>query len=82
MIGTTGHRGSQKQEALESPEVGIRQIFTLCWAQNQEQYKTNAYNILDDIRQVAQTLFSLKSSKSQLHWDVMGWDGVGWGGGI
>ena len=77
MIGTTGHRGSQKQEALESPEVGIRQIFTLCWAQNQELYNSNTYNILDDIRQVAQ--LCSKSSKVScigMSWAGMGLDGV------
>ena len=81
MVGTSGHRGSQKQEALESPEVGIRQIFTLCWAQNQEQYKTNTYNILDNIRQVAQLCSVQNPAKVScigMSWAGMGLDGVGY----
>ena len=81
MIGTTGHRGSQKQEALESPEVGIRQIFTLCWAQNQELYNSNTYNILDDIRQVAQLCSVQNPAKVScigMSWAGMGLDGVGY----
>ena len=81
MIGTTGHRGSQKQEALESPEVGIRQIFTLCWAQNQELYNSNTYNILDNIRQVAQLCSVQNPAKVScigMSWAGMGLDGVGY----
>ena len=77
MIGTTGHQGSQKQEALESPEVGIRQIFTLCWAQNQELYNSNTYNILDNIRQVAQLCSVRNPAKVScigMSWAGMGWD--------
>ena len=81
MIGATGSRASQKQEALESPEVGIRQIFTLCWAQNQELYNTNTYNILDNIRQVAQLCSVRNPAKVScigMSWAGRGLDGVGY----
>ena len=81
MVGTSGHRGSQKQEALESPEVGIRQIFTLCWAQNQELYNSNTYNILDNIWQVAQLCSVQNPAKVScigMSWAGMGLDGVGY----